>query len=81
MKKKSFKNTLIGITSFFLIILGFYYLIIRVGQGEFFKYDNGVTIVVNNLSEQEVTDLNFFFSFSTYDVHQEYRQIRTGRNH
>lgn len=75
MKKKSFRNILIGLTSFFLIILGFYYLIIRVGQGEFFKYDNGVTIVVNNSSEQEVTDLNFFFSFSTYEVHQDLGHI------
>ena len=76
MKKKSFKYTIIGITSFFLIIFGFYYLIIRGGQGEFFKYDNGVTIVVNNSSKQEITDLNFFFSFySTYDVHQDLGNI------
>ncbi|MDI2585733.1 hypothetical protein OR571_00940 [Psychrobacillus sp. NEAU-3TGS] len=76
MKKKSFKYTIIGVTSFFLILFGFYYLIIRCEQGEFFKYDKGVTIVINNTSKQEITDLNFFFSFySTYDVQQDLGNI------
>ncbi|WP_313802055.1 hypothetical protein [Cytobacillus sp.] len=71
MNKKTLKYTIIGIISFFLILFGFYYLIIRVGQGEFYKYENGVTIEIDNLSKQEITDLNFFFSFDpTYDVHQ-----------
>lgn len=71
MKNKTLKYTIIGIISFFLILFGFYYLIIRVGQGEFFKYDNGVTIEIYNSSKQEITDLNFFFSFDpNYDVHQ-----------
>lgn len=75
-KKKTFKYAIIGITSFFLILFGFYYLIIRIGQGEFFKYDNGVTIEVYNSSKQEITDLNFFFSFySTYDVYQDLGDI------
>ena len=74
--KKTFKYTIIGITTFFLILLGFYYLIIRGGQGEFFQYDNGVTIEVYNSSKQEITDLNFFFSFfSNYDVLQDLGNI------
>lgn len=74
--KKIFKYTIIGITTFFLILLGFYYLIIRVGQGEFFQYDNGVTIEVYNSSKQEIKDLNFFFSFySNYDVLQDLGNI------
>lgn len=74
--KKIFTYTLIGITTFFLILLGFYYLIIRVGQGEFFQYDNGVTIEVYNSSKQEITDLNFFFSFySNYDILQDLGNI------
>ena len=54
--KKIFKYTIIGITTFFLILLGFYYLIIRVGQGEFLQYDNGVTIELYNSSKQEIKD-------------------------
>ena len=76
MKNKSFQYTIIGVASFFIILYGFYYLIIRVGQGEFYKYDNGVTIMVNNSSKQEITDLNFYFSFSsTYDVYQDLGNI------
>lgn len=76
MKKKTLKYTIIGITSFFLILFGFYLLIMRYWQGEFFKYDNGVTIEVYNSSKQEITDLNFFFSFkSNYDVHQDLGNI------
>lgn len=76
VKNKSFQYTIIGVTSFFIILFGFYYLIIRVGQGEFYKYDNGVTIMVNNSSKQEITDLNFYFSFSsTYDVYQDLGNI------
>ena len=74
--KKISKYTIIGITTFFLILLGFYFLIIRSWQGEFFQYDNGVTIKVYNSSEQEITDLNFFFSFhSNYDVLQDLGNI------
>lgn len=75
MKKKTLKYTIIGIASFFLILFGFYYLVIRVGQGEFFKYDNGVTIEIYNSSKQEITDLNFFFSFDSYVVHQDLGNI------
>lgn len=76
MKKKTLKYTIIGIISFFLILFGFYYLLIRVGQGDFYKYDNGVTIEIYNSSKQEITDLNFFFSFSpNYDVHQDLGNI------
>lgn len=70
-----FKYTM-GIASFFLILFGFYYLIIRIGQGEFYKFESGVTILVNNSSKQELTNLNFFFSFnSNYDVHQDLGNI------
>lgn len=75
MSKKSFIYTLTGVISFFLILLGFYYSIIRVGQGEFFKYDNGVTIEVKNSSKQEITDLHLFFSFTSYDVDQDLGKI------
>ncbi|WP_419393421.1 hypothetical protein [Cytobacillus praedii] len=61
MKKKTLKYTIFGITSFFLILYGFYYLIIRGGQGEFSKYDKGVTIEVKNSSEHNISNLNFSF--------------------
>ncbi len=75
VKKKTLKYTIIGITSFFLILFGFYLLIMRYWQGEFFKYDNGVTIEVYNSSKQEITDLNFFFSFDGNEVHQDLGNI------
>lgn len=73
--KKTFKYTIICITTFFLILFGFYYLIIRSWQGEFFQYDNGVTIEVYNSSKQEITDLNFYFSFYRTHVHQNLGNI------
>ncbi|WP_216598643.1 hypothetical protein [Psychrobacillus sp. FJAT-21963] len=73
--KKIFKYTIIGIATFLLILLGFYYLIIRSWQGEFFQYDNGVTIEVYNSSKQEITDLNFYFSFYKTHVHQNLGNI------
>lgn len=73
--KKTFKYTIISIATLFLILFGFYYLIIRSWQGEFFQYDNGVTIEVYNSSKQEITDLNFYFSFYRTHIHQNLGNI------
>ncbi|WP_391122537.1 hypothetical protein [Psychrobacillus sp. L3] len=69
--KKILKYTIIGIISFFLVLLVFSNLLRWAKQGAFLKYDNGVTIEVYNSSKQAITDLNFYFSFSGYHVYQD----------
>ncbi|ALC84698.1 hypothetical protein AM499_01885 [Bacillus sp. FJAT-22090] len=73
--KKILKYTIIGFVSFFLVFFGFYYLLRWAKQGEFLKYDNGVTIEVYNSSKQVITDLNLYFSFDGNHVYQDLGNI------
>ncbi|MFJ5770127.1 hypothetical protein [Psychrobacillus sp. NPDC093180] len=68
---KTLKYSLIGLASFFLILLGFYILLRWAKQDEFLKYDDGVTIEVYNSSEQAITDLSFYIAFDRNQVHQD----------
>lgn len=66
---------MIGIVSIFLILFGFYSLLIWTWQGEFIKYDDGVTIEIKNSSKQVIIDLNFFFAFENAHVYQDLGNI------
>lgn len=69
--KKILKYTIIGIVSCFLIVLGFFSLLQWAKQGEFLKYDEGVTIEVHNVSNQVITDLNFYLAFNENHIYQD----------
>lgn len=51
----------------------FFYIWEMIDQGEYRKYDNGVTIEVNNLSNQSLSDLIF-----SYNVNQsDFKEVGT----
>lgn len=51
-----------------VIVLYLFFLFLEMkNQGEYWKYDKGVTIEVNNLSNQTLTDLNFSYSSDKID--------------
>ncbi|MGE7979187.1 hypothetical protein [Psychrobacillus sp. NPDC093200] len=45
----------------------FFYIWEMIDQGEYRKYDNGVTIEVNNFSDQNLSDLIFSYSVNQLD--------------
>ncbi|MCK1999568.1 hypothetical protein MPH47_20460 [Psychrobacillus psychrodurans] len=69
--KKILKYIIIGIVSFFLLFFVFSNLLRWTHQGEFLKYDNGVTIEVYNSSKEVITGLNFYFAFDGDHVYQD----------
>lgn len=66
MKKlKIFLFISLAIAFFLITIYLFFYFLEMKVQGEYKKYDSGVTIEANNLSNKTLPDLKFLYTDST----------------
>ena len=61
MKKKIY-ILLVALISFVLFVWGALYLNERLFQGEYYHYEDGVTIEVTNSSDEELTNLSFIIN-------------------
>ena len=62
MLKKKIYILLVALISFVLFVWGALYLNERLFQGEYYHYEDGVTIEVTNSSDQTVNDLKYYFT-------------------